>query len=500
MKKINKRKKHNNLLILLFCFIISFLFLFLASKNSFIYKFNDWEDVHAFFTVGKSLFNGKVIFKDIFEQKGPYLYLIYGVAYLINNTNFIGVFIFEILSFTIFLFYIYKIIDLYLDKKYIFIIIPIIAMLTVVFTWFRQGGGCEEFILPMLTIIMYILLKYVKYDEINYIKIFIVGLFTGIIFLTKYTLIGPGIAFMFYLFFDFIRKKKYKEILIFIGVYLLGVVITIIPWLIYFIINDGLFEFIDVYFYKNIFYYSKNAIPIFIRLLLVVPLFIFNLLDSGYIAALLIVFSIMLFMIGKFDKKEKLAVLCMFLFTNLFVYIGATYFDYYSFVYVLYLVFLFIVIFKKIKIDIHKGLIVLEVVLCLILIYMFSPNTKFINKPYDYYAPYKFKDIILKEKNPKILNYGWIDCGFYTVTNTIPNVRYFEKMNFFYKVYSENIDEQNKYIKNKEVDFVIFVEPFKNLLDFPISEYLDINYELIEVFEPKYEYPVRRFKLYKLKK
>lgn len=71
--------------------IFSAIILFFCSKNSFLYFFNDWVDANAFFTMGKGMFNGLVPYKDLFEQKGPLLYLIYGIGYFIENDGFIGV-------------------------------------------------------------------------------------------------------------------------------------------------------------------------------------------------------------------------------------------------------------------------------------------------------------------------------------------------------------------------------------------------------------------------
>ena len=48
-------------------------------------------DGNAFFTMGKGMFNGKVPYKDLFEQKGPLLYLIYGIGYLISHDTLLGV-------------------------------------------------------------------------------------------------------------------------------------------------------------------------------------------------------------------------------------------------------------------------------------------------------------------------------------------------------------------------------------------------------------------------
>ncbi len=112
-----------------FCFFISFIVLSFTSNNSFLYCANEWVDVNAFFTVGKSMMNGIIPYKDIFEQKGPLVYFIYGIAYLINNTSYIGVFIIEIITMTITLIFANKCIKLFLDKKWGFIILPIFTML-----------------------------------------------------------------------------------------------------------------------------------------------------------------------------------------------------------------------------------------------------------------------------------------------------------------------------------------------------------------------------------
>ena len=85
-----------------FAFFISFCFLTICSRSSFIYLFNNWDDSNSYFTMGKMMMNGGVIYRDLFDQKGPLLYFIYGLGYLLSHTSFSGVFLIEIISFTIF--------------------------------------------------------------------------------------------------------------------------------------------------------------------------------------------------------------------------------------------------------------------------------------------------------------------------------------------------------------------------------------------------------------
>ena len=72
---------------IIFCLIIASLFLCMNTKSSPLYKLNDWYDAQCFFTMGKSMMNGLVPYLDLFEQKGPLLFFIYGIASIISNTK-----------------------------------------------------------------------------------------------------------------------------------------------------------------------------------------------------------------------------------------------------------------------------------------------------------------------------------------------------------------------------------------------------------------------------
>ena len=60
-----------------------------------------------------------------------------------------------------------------------------------------------------------------------------------------------------------------------------------------------------------------------------------------------------------------------------------------------------------------------------------------------------------KTEDSTLLNYGFLDGGFYTVTNIVPNIKHFHKPNIKYENYPEIMDEQNRYIREKMIDFVI---------------------------------------------
>lgn len=83
---------------------LSAVVLALCSKSSPLYAFNDWMDANIFFTMGRSMLGGRVLYRDVFDHKGPVLYLLYGLAGLVGGTDFRGVLVLEIIAMTSFLY------------------------------------------------------------------------------------------------------------------------------------------------------------------------------------------------------------------------------------------------------------------------------------------------------------------------------------------------------------------------------------------------------------
>ena len=107
MKKQTKLSKNNIIVFLLFL-LYSFGLLYICTASSPRYATNPWNDANAFLTVGKAMANGLTVYKDIFEQKGPLLYLIHALACFISDTSFTGVYVMQSLSLCVTSFAAYK--------------------------------------------------------------------------------------------------------------------------------------------------------------------------------------------------------------------------------------------------------------------------------------------------------------------------------------------------------------------------------------------------------
>lgn len=499
-----KRKKilDNRLFIIFFCFITSFLILLICSKSSPLYPFNDWVDANAFFTMGKGLFNGKVLYKDLFEQKGPLLYFIYGIGYLISNTSFLGVFIIEVISFTILLFYCYKIINLFLNKNEYLIILPLFSIVLCTSRAFTHGGSAEELCLPLLAYSTYTLLRYIINKEINYTIVFINGLITGSIFLIKFNLLGFWFIWIICLLFNYLKEKEYQKLIITMMFYSLGVFVPYGIWIIYFLINDGLYDFVHAYFYVNIFSYTKSG-----GIVIGLENFLKTLVSNGLVIFSLIVAIPNFIKNIKINKINKIFFFLSILFLIIGIYGGGTSFRYYILMVLFFSLFSFIKLIEyyqkllnKIMNWKYSYIIYIGFYVCVILSsFIFSNNIYMMRNNKDTLPHYKFAKIINEETNPTILNYGKLDLGIYTLTNVVPNIKYFEQQNLNYKKYPENADAQLKYIKEKRTMFVVYANTLqKEALQEKIPELFE-NYELVAEEEHFFEDVTYNFYLFKLK-
>lgn len=99
---------------------------------------------------------------------------------------------------------------------------------------------------------------------------------------------------------------------------------------------------------------------------------------------------------------------------------------------------------------------------------------------------YAFKEIIDQAKQPSLLNYGFLDGGFYTVCDIVPDCKYFCKLNI-------QLEEMNKiqecYIENGLSDFVVTCD----------NEINNELYEPVAEIEYEFENKPRKYALYALK-
>lgn len=485
-KKINN--KQGNCIIYFYCLLCSIIFLSICSKNSPLYPFNNWDDPNSFFTMGKGMANGLIIYKDLFEQKGPILYFLHAIAYFISNNTFLGIFIFEIFSFSVFLYFMNKIVMLYCKKIHFLWATPIISYIILTSYVFIAGDSAEEFCLPLLAISLYYMLNYYKNIYPNKMptrQIFLNGIIAGCVLCIKYNLLGFWLGLAAFICIGLLINQKIKEAFL-TGIYFLaGMSIPVIPWVIYFGIHNALYDVFNVYFLINISSYSTHS-SILERIFTALK-------DASMYAKNLWLFSLITF-IGYFyiiftknilkHKYAKIALTITILISVIGVYFGANHI-YYFLILMPFIILGILWIAKMLekfkKFNYKKLIITISPVFLLLVIFLTcstSSNFEFRKTKKEDLVQYQFAEIINQKENATLLNYGFLDGGFYTVTNITPNTKYFHKPNIAYENFPEIMDEQNRYIKETLIDFVVIkVDTQEDSFSIP---YLYENYEKIK--------------------
>ena len=113
---LHKPSKENTRAVML-CALYSLILLFFLSPDSYIHDLVGHYDSAWFFTCGKAWMNGMTPYVDFADSKGPLLWLIYGIGYLISHHSYVGVFWMSIVFYTATLFIAYKLCRLYLETR-----------------------------------------------------------------------------------------------------------------------------------------------------------------------------------------------------------------------------------------------------------------------------------------------------------------------------------------------------------------------------------------------
>ncbi len=487
MKKLKKYLPY------LYCLLTSFLILALTSKNSFLYGFNDWVDANAFFTVGKSLFNGLVPYRDIFEQKGPFLYLIYGFGYLISKDTFYGVFIIEVLIFSIGLYFLYKTLKLFISSRSSFIILPFFTALLTTSPAFTHGGSAEELSIAFFFITLYYFFKHFKVSPLTKKEMLLNGILAGLVLLIKYTLLGFYFGFTLALFIDYLLAKDYKKAIIYPLLILLGMFIPLGITLIYFGINHGIKDFIDVYFITNITAYQGAKMSLAAKFWSLLKGFLESLKSNGLMLPIILALPLLIFTLP-LSKRAKILFIVMFFFTILGTYFGLKFYKYY----LLFILFFSSVTYLGLFRFLDKPLVSLPnkvatlfiagtFLICLFISYRGANYKELIGTKKQDYFQYQFAEILKTKENPTIVNIGYLDSGIYTASGLLPSTYFFEKQNISYEYFPDNLDAFKSYIANRTTSYILYYTK-KNSEELQASEpLLYTNYQLIASADSKFE-------------
>lgn len=437
-------------------FAVALVVLGICSKSSPLYPFNDWGDPNCFVTVGKSMLHGLVPYRDLYEQKGPLLYMLHAVTAFLSWRSFFGVFLLELLAGTCFLFLCRRILSLYKLSGYLWL--PVLGALVYGAKCFYQGDSAEELCLPFYAYGIYCGLKAIQGKRLpGAWESFFVGLTSACVLWIKFSMLGFYMGWFAAFAVLAIKWKQFPKLLRMLGFILAGVAALSLPILMYFWLNGSLEYLWQVYFLDNLFLYSRagssGGIP---GLILNLCHGLGNFKNTSLPTFILILLGTLM-LIRRRRYSELLFLLLSFIFSFFFVFVGGRYFVYYSLIFSA---------FAPIGLPPLSGLAArlrgtgrlkrvinfAVPLICALLSFAMSENTYLLRYERAQLPQFQFAEIINRKENVTLLNYGFLDGGFYTAAGIVPNCRFFSNLNI---PLPEIMDTQRAFVAEGLVDFVV---------------------------------------------
>ena len=127
--------------------IFSFLICYYSSYVSPYYEIPVSCDPIIYHLMGRGMMEGLMPYRDLFDQKGPFIFLIYGFSYTLCGSYWL-VFVLEGFAVTASMIFCYKAALLFVSGKKAFIVSLLILYSMCSFHYYAGGGHPSEFILP----------------------------------------------------------------------------------------------------------------------------------------------------------------------------------------------------------------------------------------------------------------------------------------------------------------------------------------------------------------
>ena len=249
-----KKFSFSTIIILALFLTATFVFLF----NSPLHPWINGEagtDSSVFKTVALMMDKGYMPYRDSFDHKGPYLYILNWLGNRIAYYK--GVWIVEFITLFCSLAAIYKNARLVSNK--FFSCITVFTSVTLLFEYFQDGNMAEEYAMPLIAVSQFIFLDYLINKRVTKFRLILCGLCFGATCLLRANMIVLWIVFGSLIFISCIVHKQYNDIKKFLLFFLLGACLIVIPIILWLGINGALIDFWDNYITFNREYTSASG-------------------------------------------------------------------------------------------------------------------------------------------------------------------------------------------------------------------------------------------------
>ena len=228
--------------------IFAVVVLLFISKDSYLHDMGNHYDSAWFLTCGRAWVNGLLPYADFSDSKGPLLWAIYAVGYVLNRHSYVGVFWLSCVAWSFTLVTAYKTARLYVGNAPACVAALMVALFGL-FPALHNETRCEDFALPFVSAALYAvcaLLQGGGRRRVHLMSI-VVGVSVAATFMLKFN-IAAMLAPLALTFVWAARARRWPAV----AYMLMGALAVVLPFVIYFA-NKGILQlFCHEYVWKTL--------------------------------------------------------------------------------------------------------------------------------------------------------------------------------------------------------------------------------------------------------
>ena len=238
--------------------VATFLVLFFCIHESYLYSHIFIYDSAWYFICGKAWVEGLKPYIDFADSKGPLLWSIYALAYKLHSYSLVGVLWLASGFYTVTLWFIYKSFKLMgLSLQWAFIGSLCWLALVFIFPLSHPLLHTEDFSLSFISIVFYLTFRlFFQSSSRLHLLSFLTGCCFGAILMIKFftasLLVGFILAQGFYVY------KQRLSLLTYLFYLAMGTCLVCLPFVLYFLYTNSLYQFVNEYVVKTILSYCTH--------------------------------------------------------------------------------------------------------------------------------------------------------------------------------------------------------------------------------------------------
>lgn len=251
------QKKVINFLPLVATIMMLMLVLLSVQSNPFSI-INPQLDSSSFIYFGHGMKDGLIPYKDMFDNKGPFLVLLNFIAVILDTVSFgNGLFIIEFVFLAVSFYFMYKLSSFFKVGSCIYVIA--LLFITPALTQFISFGNyTEEYAFTFILISLYIFLDVLLHENKSAINYILIGIFGSCTLLLRLNMVATWIVFFLVLVSYYLLKKQYKAIIKGTLWIMFGASIVALVFIVYGIATHSFKEMIDDSIIFNLSYSSTT--------------------------------------------------------------------------------------------------------------------------------------------------------------------------------------------------------------------------------------------------